>query len=147
MIAQAEADGELFHQIIHGNSDLLVKTQGGLVPSLAKQAVLAQEIITSSLAEVALQMAGAMTYASTALGITGTNHGAFFSVPSPSNNEYLILYQNVGGEAVDTGKRSPSAEYLFALTDSQSSLLNNQVRFSVDLIRTQTIIVQNLAFA
>lgn len=147
MVTRAEADVELLHLVVHGDSELLVPTKGGMVPSLAKQAVLAQEKVTASLNEVALGMAGSMSYTSTELGILGTNHGGLFSVPSPSNKEYLILYENVGGVPVDTGKRSPSAEYVFALIDSQSSLLNNQVKFSADLIRTQTIFIQNIAFA
>jgi hypothetical protein len=72
---------------------------------------MAQEKVTSALSEVALQMAGAMTYATTALGLEGTNNGGYFSVPSPVDLETSILYQNASGVAVET-KRTPSAKVL-----------------------------------
>lgn len=65
--------------------------------------------------------------------------GQYFSVPSSKSSEYLILYKNESGAAIEA-KRYPSEGYV-------TSLLNNQVKFSADLIRTQKIIVENIAFA
>ncbi|MCK1791155.1 hypothetical protein [Pseudomonas violetae] len=99
------------HEIVNGNALTDVLTESGPIPTLAKQAVLAQEKVTSALSEVALQMAGAMTYATTAQGLAGTNNGGYFSVPSPLDLETSILYKNAAGVAVET-KRTPSANVL-----------------------------------
>jgi hypothetical protein len=106
--AKATTSSETQRQIVQGDASTDVVTESGLVPTLAKQAVLAQAKVTASLAEVALQMAGAMTYSSTALGLAGTNNGGYFSVPSPDLLEYLILYQKVANAAVEV-KRYPSS--------------------------------------
>lgn len=105
----ANSSAQTQRQIVNGDALTDVLTESGPVPTLAKQAVLAQAKVTASLAEVASQMAGAMTYATTAAGLAGTNHDGYFSVPSPESLEYLILYQNVAGAAVPI-KRYPSAE-------------------------------------
>ena len=107
--AQATVSAEKQYEYINGGAADDVLTESGLVPTLAKQVVLGQAKVTASLAEVASQMAGAMTYASTALGLAGTSNGGYFSVPSPESREYLILYQNVAGVAVER-KRYPSSE-------------------------------------
>jgi hypothetical protein len=107
--ALATASAQTQRQIVNGDELTDVPTESGSVPTLAKQAVLAQAKVTASLAEVASQMAGAMTYKTTALGIAGTLPGGFFSVPSASDKEYLLLYENVAGLAVATGKSYPSA--------------------------------------
>ncbi|MGP5106010.1 hypothetical protein [Pseudomonas helleri] len=133
------AVAEKQEKYIHGGPTEDVITESGPVPTLAKQVVLAEERVSEAVAEVATQMAGAMTYGSTALGILGTSSDGYFSVPSPDSREYLILYKNDSGIATEI-KRYPSEGYV-------TSLLNNQVKYSADLIRTQTIIVQNLAFA
>ena len=133
------AVAEKQEKYIHGGPTEDVITESGPVPTIAKQVVLAEERVSEAVAEVATQMAGAMTYGSTALGILGTSSGGYFSVPSPDSREYLILYKNDSGIATEI-KRYPSEGYV-------TSLLNNQVKYSADLIRTQTIIVQNLAFA
>ena len=104
----AKSSAEKQHVYVNGDASTDVLTESGPVPSLAKQAVLGQAKITASLAEVATQMAGAMTYANTALGLAGTGSGGYFSVPSPESSEYLILYQNASGVAVEA-KRYPSA--------------------------------------
>lgn len=96
------------HEYINGSATTDVQTESGPVPTLAKQAVQGQQKVTASLAEVASQMAGAMTYATTALGLAGTVNDGYFSVPSPDSAEYLILYQNSASTAVEV-KRYPSA--------------------------------------
>ena len=92
------------HEYIHGSATTDVLTESGPVPTLAKQAVKAQEKVTASLEEVAAQMAGAMTYASTAAGLVGTISGGYFSVPSPQSTEYLILYKNNAGAAQEVSR-------------------------------------------
>ena len=97
------------HEYVNGSATTDVLTESGLVPSLAKQAVQAQAKVTESLNEVAAQMAGAMTYANTAAGLLGTVNGGYFSVPSPESTEYLILYKNNAGVALEVS-RYPSAQ-------------------------------------
>jgi len=46
-------------------------------------------------------------YASTTLGLAATTNGDYFSVPSLLSSQYLILYQNSSGTAVEV-KRYPS---------------------------------------
>lgn len=94
------------HEYINGGATTDVLTESGPVPSLAKQAVQGQAKVTAALVEVASQMAGAMTYTSTAAGLAGTVDGGYFSTPSPEASEYLILYQNVSSTAVEQ-KRYP----------------------------------------
>lgn len=137
---RAITTAEKQEKYIHGGPTEDVLTESGPVPTIAKQVVLAEERVSEAVAEVAMQMAGAMTYDSTELGILGTSFGGYFSVPSPDRKrEYSILYKNDSGVATEIN-RYPSESYV-------TSLLNNQVKYSADLIRTQTIIVQNLAFA
>jgi hypothetical protein len=59
------------------------------------------------LADLSTQMSGAMIYSSVSLGLAGTSSGNFFSVTAADNAEYLILYKNEGGSAVEK-KRYPS---------------------------------------
>ena len=106
--SMAVSAAETQRQIVNGNEVTDVPTESGSVPTLAKQAVLAQAKVTASLAEVASQMAGAMTYATTAQGLAGTSNGGYFSVPSASSQEYLILYKNAAGVAEEKA-RYPSA--------------------------------------
>lgn len=107
--AQAKESAGKQHEYINGGAGDDVLTESGLVPTIAKQVVLGQAKVTASLAEVASQMAGAMTYASADLGLAGTNDGGYFSMPSPNPSEYLILYRNASGAATEV-KRYPSSE-------------------------------------
>lgn len=126
---KANASADIQHQVVHGTKDTDVLTENGLVPSLAKQAVQAQVKVSAALEQVAAQMAGAMTYATKAAGLAATVSGGFFSVPSDSAAEYLILYRNDAGSATEL-KRYPSAERFSALTElinelaSQTEYLN-----------------------
>lgn len=68
-------------------------------------------------------------YATTAAGLAATTTGKYFSVPSADSAEYLILYQNSSGSAVEV-KRYPSTAktdpiqlsaiqgYAFAVSDA-----------------------------
>ena len=107
--AMAAAAADKQRQIVNGDSMTDVLVESGPVPTLAKQAVQAQAKVTASLQEVAAQMAGAMTYSTTALGLAGTQNGGYFSVPSPNAIESLILYKNTAGVAVEV-KRYPSSQ-------------------------------------
>ncbi|MGP5481306.1 hypothetical protein ACTXNO_27250, partial [Pseudomonas helleri] len=75
--AQAKESAGKQHEYINGGPADDVLTESGLVPTIAKQVVLGQAKVTASLAEIATQMAGAMTYASTTLGLAGTNNGGY----------------------------------------------------------------------
>ena len=109
--AMATAAADKQRQIVNGDALTDVLVESGPVPTLAKQAVQAQAKVTASLAEVASQLAGSMTYASTALGQAGTNLGGYYSVPSAVDVETSILYQNTAGGPLEI-KRYPSAAVL-----------------------------------
>ena len=80
-------------------------------------------------AEVAQMSAGIVS--STTEGLATGNR--FFSILSPKDNQVLVIYENVSGVAVDTGKRSPSASAVDqvakdlaerALADTSKNLFN-----------------------
>ncbi|MGM3216739.1 hypothetical protein ACSQ5K_16395 [Pseudomonas sp. PhalM4] len=97
--AQVRAAANIQHQVVHGGPTLDVLTEGGLVPSLARQAVLAQDKVNLALENVAVQLAGAMVYSTVALGLAATVNGAYFSVVSANASEYVTLYRNESGVA------------------------------------------------
>lgn len=68
------------------------------------------------LADLSTQMSGAMIYTSVALGLTGTPINGYFSVLATGSTEYLILYRNEEGVAVEK-KRYPSSQALSAVQD------------------------------
>ena len=105
--ARANAASELQHQYVNGGPTVEVETESGLVPTLAKQAVQGQEQIAAVLEDVATQLSGAAVYDTVAKGLLKTINGGYFSVPSPNQSEYLILYKNNAGAAVEI-KRYPS---------------------------------------
>lgn len=107
--AQAKAAANIQHEIVHGGPTVDVLTESGLVPSLAKQALLAQNKVNGALENIAAQLAGAMVYSTVALGLAATVNGAYFSVVSANASEYTILYRNESGVAVEK-KRYPSAQ-------------------------------------
>lgn len=84
---------------IHGDAVTDLMTESGPVPTLAKQARLADEKTEAVLADVAGQMAGAAIYGSTAIGLNKTVSGGYFSVPSAELEEYVVLYLNDNGDA------------------------------------------------
>lgn len=59
------------------------------------------------LADLSTQMSGAMIYSNVDLGLAGTSPGGHFSVLAPDSSEYLILYRNQAGVAIEE-KRYPS---------------------------------------
>ncbi|MGY1950042.1 SGNH/GDSL hydrolase family protein [Pseudomonas pergaminensis] len=74
-------------------------------------------------AEIASSQAqlSAGIFATTALGLAGTVSGKYFSVPTADNNEYLILYQNSSGVAIEV-KRYPSAAAVSGVTSRVASI-------------------------
>ena len=61
------------------------------------------------LADLSTQMSGALIYTSTALGLAGTVSGGYFSVLSSVSDEYVVLYLNNGGVAVEKDRYPNSA--------------------------------------
>lgn len=62
-------------------------------------------------------------YDTTALGLAATTTGKYFSTPSPDNTEYLILYQNVTGTALEKS-RYPSVKTVSQLKTFVESILD-----------------------
>ena len=81
------------------------------------------------MADFATQLGGAMPYTTVALGLVGTVSGALFSVLSSESDEYVIIYENVAGAAVErdrypnataTRRASELAETAYGLAYPQS---------------------------
>lgn len=100
----ARASAEKQRDYVEADSATEIQTDNGPVPSLARQALLADRKIDLALQDVAVQMAGAMTYATLTAGLAVVPNDGFFSVPSAASTEYLILYQNIAGVAVEKGR-------------------------------------------
>lgn len=79
-------------------------------------------------------------YLNTALGLAATASGRYFSVPSDSSSEYLILYLNSSGVAVEK-KRYPSAESVASIraqwlaADAESSTAVTQILDAISTLR------------
>lgn len=131
--AQAKTSAGKQHEYVNGSATDDVLTESGLVPTLAKQAVLGQAKITAALEEVASQLSGSMTFTTTAKGILATNPGALFGVLSPSNKEYVLIYENVAGVAVPTGKSYPSAEIVAPVVATQLSTESETIQYGTTL--------------
>lgn len=102
--------------------------------SAADAAVQAGLATTAKVAAEAARDAAQLSagvYATTADGLAATTNGKYFSVPSPESAEYMILYLNSGGTAVEI-KRYPSSAmyasgfdysgYAWALIDSAGKI-------------------------
>lgn len=95
----------------------------GQAEQSAFDAALAKDLATSAktAAEAARDAtvvgAAPTVYATTAAGLAATSSGEYFSVPSADSAEYLILYLNSSGTAVEQ-KRYPSVA---ALTELQTA--------------------------
>ncbi|MGP5281395.1 hypothetical protein ACTXNJ_09330 [Pseudomonas helleri] len=83
----------------------------------------------ASRAEIAQEAAqlSAGIYADTMAGLTATTSGKYFSVPSPESNEYLILYKNNAGAAVEV-RRYPSSKVVSSLEAGNFIGLGLQMR-------------------
>lgn len=120
----ATASAKKQHEYVNGDASTDVHTESGSVPSLAKQAVLGQEKVTSALKEVASQMAGAMTYDSTEDGIKSTVDGGYFSTPSSESKKSLVFWRNTHGVAVyqDDYPNSEAVKDLQYVIDTETEL-------------------------
>ncbi|MDQ2482818.1 hypothetical protein RBI94_02125 [Pseudomonas putida] len=127
--AQAKAASAKQEQYVEGGAWQDVETEGGLVPALAKQARLAGEKIDSALTDVAAQMAGAMVFATTAAGLAAVPPNGFFSVPSSSSDEYLVLYKKISGAAVEQNRYPNSKAVAQAELAVAASLTTNDLTF------------------
>lgn len=92
------------------------QTMSGIVADLNATAVVTETGVNRAAAQAAKTAAelardaaqlSAGVYATTADGLAATTGGQYFSVPSPDSDEYLILYINSTGVAVEQ-KRYPS---------------------------------------
>lgn len=78
-------------------------------------------------------------YQDTASGLAGTASGDYFSVPSPLDDEVLILYRNDAGIATEV-KRYPSAAWVESTRELMTAM-------AAGLVLTQSIIAAHHAFA
>jgi hypothetical protein len=76
-------------------------------------------------------------YSTTAAGIAATTNGAIFLVKSNEADEIYAVWQNVGGVAIDTGKRAMAAQ---AIQDAMQSATEaaNAAEDSADLATART---------
>lgn len=86
----------------------------------------------ASVVEIQTIVAVAPTvYATTAAGLAATTNGQYFSVPSADSAEYLILYLNSSGTAVEQ-KRYPSSEIVANLAATSVSGVEYAIQDSND---------------
>lgn len=85
-------------------------TQGASVTLAASRTAVEKAEVASNKAATAADAAqlSAGIYDTTAAGLAATTNGKYFSTPSVDSSEYLILYKNTAGVAVEV-KRYPSA--------------------------------------
>ena len=69
------------------------------------------------LADLAAQMSGSLIYTTLALGLAGTGSGGYFSVTSQEELEYIVLYRNDAGIAVEID-RYPNTAAIRAVIDN-----------------------------
>lgn len=100
MVTRAEAATDLLHQLMNGDDTTELVTEGGNMPTMRKWQR------DTALNTAALNPG---VFSSTAAGLAGTAEGKFFTVPSASDSDYLVLYQKSNGVAVEKG-RSPSTK-------------------------------------
>ena len=77
-------------------------------------------------------------YQDTTSGLAGTSTGEYFSVPSPMDDEVLILYLNDTGIATEV-KRYPNTAWVENTREAMIAMAASQVL-------TQSIIAANHAF-
>lgn len=139
--AKSNAASDVQHQIVHGDATQDVNTESGAVPSLAKQAVQAQEKVTSLLADISSQLGGAAIYPSIAKGLEKTTNGGIFSVRSTTDGRYVDAYENVAGTAVYFDSY-PNADAVKALEDDPQRPRAVQLATSVEQL-LMAIVAQN----
>ncbi len=138
--SQALAAAGVQRQIVHGGESQDVETESGPVPTLAKQARLADEKVDSALADVATRMAGAMPFDSIEQALPNIPENGFFSVRVNDSVDYMISYKKINGAAVEWGRipntkavqaqKAVTDELAQSLAQTQEVLTN---RFARDL--------------
>lgn len=153
-VAKAEGGAQIYHDVTNGPEHAFVDTLTGPIPTLKewqrdKSATIDEQVAnqlgpvtaqaeiataaaerSEQAAEVAQQSAG--IFPNTAAGLAATISGQYFSVPSAESSEFLILYKNDAGSALDTGKRTPTVEGVRALLGGIELLGADQVRVLVE---------------
>ncbi|WP_350578703.1 hypothetical protein [Pseudomonas sp. HY2-MNA-CIBAN-0224] len=97
------------HEYVNGDASKDVLTESGPVPSIAKQVVLAQNIVTEVLKDVSAQLATAAPYDSIEEGLGVTPNGGAFTVRSLDPKVYRYAYVNRNGVAVPDGTYSSAS--------------------------------------
>lgn len=111
--ADIKSDGEAAIDVAVTELIDALKTEtsvSALIDGLTDTAALAEQSAARAVVAADSANATGKIYPSTAIGLLPANTapGQYFSVPSPNASEYLILYQNVNGVAIER-KRYPSA--------------------------------------
>lgn len=101
-----------------------------------RQAAEAAKTAAEAARDVANSSAG--IYHDTTSGLAGTATGDYFSVPSPLDDEVLILYRNDAGIATEV-KRYPSAAWVESTRELMTAM-------AASLVLTQSIIAAHHAF-
>jgi len=115
-----EADAGLVHAIVHGpatGAGSTVTTEGGEVKTMARVA-----------ADFALSVG---VYPTVSAGLAATVSGNYFNVLAADASDYIILYQNNAGTAVEA-RRYPSLEYFGARLKDLAALGSDAVPLVVD---------------
>lgn len=110
-----------------GESVKIEGTRLATIPSMVSAVTQAETAAQEAKAAAdAAQLSGGV-YPDTAAGLAATQEGRYFSVPSSTDGEYLILYRKVNGAAVEV-RRYPSAHAVQAVEDElQQRILANDM--------------------
>lgn len=142
--AQFEADVNLLHQVVHGDAETIVQTNGGPVRSVAGtlqsiEAELSAGAVVNAAQAARLAAESARDIAQSISGIRpdigsaeDVPDGEYFYLPSDDAAEALALYRKISGIAVDTGKRLPSAQAFTAREDIIRQQAERGNRFTRD---------------
>lgn len=144
-VDQFNADADIAHQIVHGDKNTIVATQGGPVRSFAKliddkdkefiggevvqQTIAARDTATQKAAEAAVARDAAFVnadvYADTTAGLASTTDNQQFQIVS---GDEIIRYKNNAGSAIEVA-RYPSKNFI-------SSYVNEH---ALDLFKTNGV--------
>lgn len=134
---RAEAGADIIEQVANGGDAVEVPTASGPRPSLAKwfsdryaefyawaALILADCLSALSLTQSARDaaMLNAGLYQDISAGLVATSNGDFFSVPSADPHEYVILYKNNSGVAVEQGRYPSAQAAIDAVTASSEAI-------------------------
>lgn len=136
--AKSTAAAAKQHEYIHGDDNKDVDTESGAVPSIAKQARLGVEKISTVFEEAAVQSGGALPFPSIEIGMLNTPEGGLFTVPAAPDSEYLVLYKKESGQPVEL-KTSASKQRVDEVEDGALFSVLAAVNGSLDLDYTWSI--------